>query len=207
MKLLNRHFFNRDTMTVARNLLGTRLVREFDGQILSGMIAETEAYLGSNDSASHASRGRTPRNAVMFDSPGKAYVYFVYGMHFLFNIVTEAKGIAGAVLIRSIVPLQGVHWMEANRNRKGKDLANGPAKLCQALAIDKALNRWDLTVGKRLWLEPYKAISAASIGAGPRVGISYAKPEDREAHRRFWVIADNSALSKTTDKGQARAGM
>jgi DNA-3-methyladenine glycosylase len=187
MTPLKKNFFERNTITVARELLGTRLVREFNGTVLSGMITETEAYLGTNDSASHASKGRTPRNSVMFGPAGVAYVYFVYGLHFMLNIVTEPEGNPCAVLIRAIKPITGLAQMEALRGKKGKDLSDGPAKLCQALAIDKSLNGWDVTKGKLMWLEFHRAVRADSIKSGSRIGIDYASPEDREAPRRFWI--------------------
>ena len=187
MAILKKNFFRRDTITVARQLLGTKLVREFNGTVLSGMITETEAYLGANDSACHAAKGRTPRNSVMFGPAGVAYVYFVYGMHFMLNIVTEPEGNPCAVLIRAMQPITGLARMEALRGKKGKDVGNGPAKLCQAMAIDKSLNGWDVTCGKRLWFDSYQEVAAASIKTGSRIGIDYAAREHREAPWRFWI--------------------
>ncbi len=187
MTHLKQAFFNRDTITVARQLLGTKLVREFNGTVLSGMITETEAYLGANDSACHAAKGQTPRNSVMFGPAGVAYVYFVYGMHFMLNIVTEQEGNPCAVLIRAMQPITGLAQMEALRGKKGKDVSNGPAKLCQALAIDKSLNGWDVTGGKRLWFESHPKVVVESIKTGSRIGIDYAAPEHREAPWRFWI--------------------
>lgn len=187
MALLNRTFFRRDTITVARELLGARLVREYNGTVLSGIITETEAYLGTNDSACHASKGQTSRNLVMFGPAGVAYVYFVYGRHFMLNIVTEQEGNPCAVLIRAIKPLTGRVQMEALRGKKGKGLSNGPAKLCQAMAIDRSLNGWDVTQGKLLWLESHGKIMPDSIHSGSRIGIDYAARRDREAPLRFWT--------------------
>ena len=181
------HFYAGDTLLVSRALLGKKLVRKYSGNILSGLICETEAYLGSVDSASHAFRGKTARNSVMFGRAGRAYVYFVYGMHYLLNVVTEEEENPCAILIRAIVPLEGLKHMQRYRGRGGKDLTDGPAKLCQALAIDKALNGWDLTVGKKLWVEDRPSIPERSIKKGPMIGIDYAKPADRRAARRFWV--------------------
>jgi DNA-3-methyladenine glycosylase len=121
----------------------------------------------------------------MFGEPGHAYVYFTYGMHYMLNLVTEAKDNPCAVLIRAIVPLAGIEKMESRRKRKGAELTNGPAKLCQALSIDKSLNGWDLTCGKELWVEDYKKIPAESIIAIPRIGVDYAKDEHRDAPWRF----------------------
>ncbi len=137
MLLLNQNFYNRPTLEVARDLLGKKLVRRMDGVELSGIIVETEAYCGSGDSACHAHRGRTERNAVMFGPPGRAYVYFTYGMHYLLNLVTEEEGNPSAVLIRAIKAVSGLEQMEARRKRRGKELTNGPAKLCRPLASTK----------------------------------------------------------------------
>jgi DNA-3-methyladenine glycosylase len=187
MSALKQDFFNRDTLTVAKELLGKKLVRRFEGHILSGLIIETEAYLGSKDSASHAFKGRTGRNKNMFGPAGRAYVYFVYGMHYMLNIVTEAEGAPCAVLIRAIQPLDGLKRMEVLRRKSGRDLTNGPGKLCRAMAVDKSLNGWDLTCGDKLWLENYRPKPSAYICAGPRIGIDYARVEDRQAFLRFWI--------------------
>ena len=190
MVILNRNFFKRDTLRVARELLGTKLVRRYSGHRMSGMVVETEAYLGAEDSASHAFRGKTPRNQIMFGPAGIAYVYFSYGMHHLLNVVTETPGNPRAVLFRAILPLQGQRHMEALRGKRGRELTNGPAKLCQALAIDLSLNAWDLTQGKKLWLEIHHTLPEKHICIGPRIGIDYAEAQDRKAPRRFWVRKD-----------------
>ena len=187
MSILDRKFYRCDTLQVARALIGKKLVRQINGLELAGMIMETEAYCGEADSACHAHRGITPRNAVMFGEPGHAYVYFTYGMHYMLNLVTEAKGRPCAVLVRAIMPLTGIEEMEARRKRKGSELTNGPAKLCQALGIDKSLNGWDLTCGKELWVEDYKKIPAKSIITTPRIGIDYARTKDRDALWRFLI--------------------
>ena len=190
MSILDRKFYQRDTLQVARALLGKKLVRQINGLELSGMIVETEAYCGEADSACHAHRGKTPRNAVMFGEPGHAYVYFTYGMHYMLNLVTEAEGRPCAVLVRAILPLAGIEEMEVCRKRKGAELTNGPAKLCQALSIDKSLNGWNLTAGDELWVEDYKNIPAKFITATPRIGINYAKEQHRKALWRFVVKAE-----------------
>ena len=187
MTIPDREFYNRPTLWVARNLLGKKLVRRIGKIELSGMITETEAYCGSEDSACHAHRGRTARNAVMFGKPGHAYVYFTYGMHYLLNIVTEGEGQPCAVLIRAMEPLTGLEQMRARRKREGKDLTNGPAKLCQALSIDKDFYGWDLTKGKQLWVETYRDVPEDSIVITPRIGIDYAAKKDREALWRFLI--------------------
>jgi DNA-3-methyladenine glycosylase len=183
--LLNRAFFNRDTLTVARDLLGKRLVRCSRGQQLSGMVVETEAYRGTDDSASHAFRGQTPRNAVMFGPAGVAYVYLVYGMHYMLNVTTEAHGTPGAVLLRAVEPLEGIDKMTELRGGSGRGLADGPGKLSQALAVDLSLKGVDLTLGERLWFETLRDMPANDIVRGPRVGIAYASEADRQAPWRF----------------------
>lgn len=185
MTVLDRAFYHRPTLDVARDLLGKKLVRRIGRAELSGVIIETEAYCGTRDSACHAHRGLTPRNTVMFGPPGHAYVYFTYGMHYLLNLVTEDNGNPCAVLIRAIEPLSGLDTMQARRQRPCKELTNGPAKLCQALGIDKSFNGWDVTRKKQLWVEHYQDIPANRIAATPRIGIDYARREDREAHWRF----------------------
>ena len=153
ISVLNRAFFNRDTLTVAMDLLGKRLVRYSWGQRLSGMVMETEAYRGADDSASHAFRGQTPRNAVMFGPAGMAYVYLVYGMHHMLNVTTEAHGTPGAVLLRAVEPLEGIDRMTELRGGSGRGLADGPGKLCQALAVDLSLRGMDVTVEGSLDVE------------------------------------------------------
>jgi DNA-3-methyladenine glycosylase len=185
MSILNRKFYRCDTLQGAGELLGKKLVRQINDLELSGMIVETEAYCGEADSACHAHCGMTPRNAVMFGDPGHAYVYFTYGMHYMLNLVTEAKGRPCAVLVRAIMPLTGKEEMKVRRRRKVSELTNGPAKLCQALGIDKSLNGWDLTRGKELWVEDYKKIPDKSIITTPRIGIDYAEKEHRNAQWRF----------------------
>jgi DNA-3-methyladenine glycosylase len=183
--VLNQWFFNRDSINVARALLGKKLIRKYENEILSGYINETEAYVGSTDSASHAYCGKTTRNAIMFGPAGFAYVYFVYGKHYMLNVVTSQKGIPAAVLIRSVIPLDGVEFMQKLRNRKGYEISNGPGKLCQAMAINMDFNGWDLTKGKGLWLENYRNIMQNQIICRPRIGIDYANEQDRAALRRF----------------------
>ena len=189
MRVINQAFFSRPTLTVAKDLLGQRLVHELDGQRLSGLIVETEAYIGATDSACHASKGRTPRTEVMFGPPGHAYIYFVYGMHYMLNLVTEAAGFPAAVLIRALEPVEGLALMQSHRQRVKDEtnLANGPGKLCQALVIDKSLHNWDVTLGQKLWLEPGDPLPDSLIAAGPRIGIAFARPEDQAAPWRFWV--------------------
>ena len=193
MTILNLDFFARPTLAVARKLLGQRLVRYVEGQRLSGIIVETEAYIGPEDSASHASKGRTARTEVMFGPPGQAYVYLIYGMYYMLNLITEQAGIPAAVLIRAIEPQEGTAAMQRHRQRAGRpapkidQITNGPGKLCQALRIDKTLHNWDVTLGQQLWLENGQVIAEANVASGPRIGIDYAAPQDRAAPWRFWI--------------------
>jgi DNA-3-methyladenine glycosylase len=168
--LLPRKFYNRSTLTVARELIGARLVRVLDGVRLVGLITETEAYIGETDLACHAKAGRTPRTAVMYGPPGHAYVYFTYGNHWMLNAVTEREGFPAAVLIRAIQPIEGVEVMSARR--MGRDTF-GPGKLTQALGITKSENGVDLTVATAsLWIEAGIFIPDENVTIGPRVGLN-----------------------------------
>lgn len=175
---------------VASRLLGCELVREINGQILRGRIVETEAY-HQTDAASHSYRGRTPRTDIMFGPPGFLYVYFTYGMHYCCNVVTGPEGEGSAVLIRALEPLVGLDGMKANRKIDHvANLTNGPAKLCQALQIDKAMNGHDLRRSPfKLIIKP--PIEQKRIIQTTRIGISQAK----DVPWRFY-IADNPFVSK-----------
>ncbi len=185
--MLTREFYSHEPGYVARALLGKKLCRLVDGQLLAGLITEVEAYGGPEDSASHASKGQTPRNAVMFGKAGISYVYFIYGMHYMFNIVTEQKGRAAAVLIRALYPTNGIEKMIRNRNGQARHIADGPAKLCQALKIDFSINKHDLTNSKTLWLQSGINVSNIHINSGPRIGIDYAAEKDKNAPLRYWL--------------------
>jgi DNA-3-methyladenine glycosylase len=174
VKTLPVDFYNRPTLTVARELLGARLVRILNGHRLAGQIIETEAYIGESDLGCHAKAGRTPRTAVMYGRPGIAYVYFTYGMHWMLNAVTEAEGSPAAVLLRAIIPMEGIEIIR--RRRKGRS-TDGPAKLTQALGIDKRQNGADLTSpADGLWIEPGESIPDSRVTQTPRVGL-YSVPE------------------------------
>lgn len=175
---LSSDFYNRPTLTVARELLGCRLVRILDGIRLSGIITETEAYIGESDLGCHAKAGKTKRTQVMYGLPGRAYVYFTYGMHWCFNAVTEAEGFPAAVLIRAVETEEGLRMVESRRARAKKaDWTNGPAKLTLAFGIDSSQNGIDLTTTESgLWIEPGVVISDSSVTIGPRVGL-YNVPE------------------------------
>lgn len=176
-KIINRNFYKRNTLKVAQELLGCFLVRECRGKIWRAMITETEAYYGEDDLACHASRGKTPRTEVMYGHPGHAYVYMIYGMYHCLNIVTEKKDFPAAVLIRGLAYFRGRSACLSGRRSDLLDInLNGPGKLCKFLKIDKKLNKWDLTKGKKLWLEhPAQNPAKRDIVAGRRIGIDYAK--------------------------------
>jgi len=148
-EILPREFFFKDTMTVAKELLGKYLIKKEKNYYISGRIVETEAYLGDNDPACHAYRSITPRNSVMFEDGGKIYVYFIYGNYYCFNIVTERKGSGSAVLIRAVEPYSGLNYMKKRRPevRSVYDLTNGPAKFCLAFGIDRRYNGMKLNNG------------------------------------------------------------
>lgn len=170
VKLLPRKFYNRPTLTVGRELLGARLVRMLDGVKLVGIITEAEAYIGETDLACHAKAGLTARTAPMYGPPGHAYVYFTYGNHWMFNVVTEREGFPAAVLIRAIKPIEGVEVMLERRN--GRDTL-GPGKLCQAMGITRIENRVDLTgTAGGLWIEAGIKVPDSRVTKGPRVGLN-----------------------------------
>jgi DNA-3-methyladenine glycosylase len=201
---LPREFYTRsDTLLVARQLLGQRLVvPTSDGARVSGRIVETEAYMAPEDRASHAyGNRRTPRTEPMFAQGGTAYVYFIYGMYYQFNVVTGLVSVPHAVLVRAVEPLEGIEIMRARRPLKDeRSLTNGPGKLCLAMGIDRSLNRADL-LGKRVWIErSERDVEAREIASGPRVGIDYAG-EFVAKPWRFW-IRDNVYVSKTRSAPQ-----
>ncbi len=172
LSILDSDFYRRDTVRVARELLGKILVREAGGRRMAGRIVETEAYTGPGDPASHAGRGPTPRSLIMFGPPGRAYVYFCYGMYHLLNVVTERDGTAGAVLIRGLEPREGLDLMLRNQERNEPGgLLNGPGKITRALEITRQLNGWDLTRGEELYITRGKRKSGETVAAGPRIGI------------------------------------
>lgn len=205
-KILNRKFYNRNTLIVAKELLDKFIVRKIGKKKLVGKIMEVEAYHGPKDLASHASRGKTERNAVMFGRAGYAYVYMIYGMYYCFNIVTGEHGYPAAVLIRAveqkITPLtKGARGISENGKKsplppfnKG-GILDGPGKFCRAFKIDKSLNGVDITKKKILWAEDRKPafvktmageVKKTDIVAAKRVGVDYAK-EYKNKLWRFYV--------------------
>lgn len=182
MRKLGRGFYKKETIDAAKSLLGKFLVHVRRGRITAGRIVEVEAYRGKDDPGSHAYRKRTPRNEVMFGPPGRAYVYFCYGSHYLFNVVTEKEGEAGAVLIRALEPVSGISVMEKRRGtRDFFELASGPAKLTQALAVGREQNRADLR-GNEIYLARGGS-EKFRIACGPRIGIK----QGLHLKWRFWI--------------------
>ncbi len=175
-KVLQREFYNRDPVTVAKELLGKVLVRETPEGVTAGVIVETEAYLAQGDPANHAFRGMTDRNKSMFGPPGCAYVYRIHQVCCL-NAVTEPEGVPSAVLIRALMPIEGIELMRERLGRFDLSPATGPGKLCKAMAIDLSLDGWDLTLGERLWVaedEPVK-FAESDIAVTARIGVTAAK--------------------------------
>ena len=201
MKIVDREFYNQDSLIVAQELLGKVLVHEINGQKLAVKIVEAEAYMGVTDKAAHSYGGkRTPRVEVMYGGPGFAYVFLVYGMYYCFNIVTREAGNPQAVLLRAVEPAGGLDLIAQNRFNKAyneltksqiKNLTNGPGKLCKALAIDKSLNGADLC-GDRLYVAEGDK-EEFNIIAAKRVGIDYAE-EAKDYSWRFY-IEDNPCVS------------
>lgn len=190
--ILLQKFYNRPTLRVAQDLLGCFLVRKINGKIIRVKIVETEAYNGPNDLASHASRGQTERNKIMFGQPGMIYVYFTYGMHHMFNIVTEAENYPAAVLIRAVEPVKPGQ-LSAKENRK---MFSGPARLTKFLAINKNFNCLPIFTKKYgLWLESRThAIAPSQIIKAKRVGVDYAGIY-KEKKWRFY-LKDSEFVSK-----------
>ena len=181
-KSLPLAFYERPALTVAPALLGQVLVHTVDGVRRAGRIVETEAYIGPQDLASHASKGRTGRTEVMFGPPGHAYVYLIYGMYNCFNVVVEPEGFAAAVLVRGLEPLEGL-GVEVR--------TDGPGKLCRALAITRVQNRASLRDGT-LRIEPGEPVLPEHILTGPRIGVAYAKEWALRPYR-FWVDDDGGS--------------
>lgn len=183
-------FYERGTVTVARGLLGQRLVRVLDGVRLGGLICETEAYGGPDDMASHAYR-RTPRSAIMYGPAGHAYIYFIYGMHYCLNAVTAADGCPGAVLIRAIVPDEGVAIIRQRRlGAPDRRLTDGPGKVCAALGITAGLNGRYLPTDPELFIEAGVTVSDATIIATPRCGVRGDEAALTRPWRFVWRVTD-----------------
>lgn len=187
-----RDFYGVTAQVLARRLIGQRLVRVWDGERLSGLIVETEAYTGVKDGASHAFGGRrTRRNEAMYGRAGLAYVYFTYGMHHCLNVVCGEEGDPQAVLIRALEVEEGMEPMRAARGRKGlrdHELCRGPGSLCRAMGVDLHLNGVDLVTSEEVWIEAERgrAYAGKELGRGARVGIGERAGEWVEAPLRWW---------------------
>jgi DNA-3-methyladenine glycosylase len=218
--LIPREFFDRPSPEVAADLLGCVLEHETAEGLVAVQLTEVEAYAGETDPASHSYRGRTGRNGVMFGPPGYAYVYFTYGMHFCVNVVCMPEGIARAVLLRAGRVIVGEDLARRRRARwrteaaegaaegsviPARDLARGPARLCQALAIDRTQNGFDLcSVGSQLRLRPaepgLRPDGKIEVATGPRVGVSAAA----DVPWRFWIAGDPTVSPYRPHKNRAR---
>jgi len=205
VRVLPHSFYARPTLSVAEDLLGTVLVHRTREGTASGVIVETEGYIGEDDPACHASFGRTPRSEPLFGPPGFAYVYLNYGVHYLMNAVTEADGYPGAVLIRALQPLDGIELMTKRRAPDGRaidehDLCRGPGNLTKALGITIKDNRLDLAASK-LTIED-RGISVGAVATGPRIGIRVAI----ERPWRYWVEGHRSVSGRRTRTPESRPG-
>jgi DNA-3-methyladenine glycosylase len=190
---LPRSFYEQTTIDVAKQLLGKYLVRRHPEGNAIGRIVETEAYIGPQDLACHASKGRTARTEVMFGPAGHAYVYFIYGFYNMLNLVTEAKGYPAAVLIRAVQPVDGIELMKTRRqNGALRNLASGPGKLCQAFAVDRSLNGADL-VGNIIYIED-RGESIPQFRTTPRIGVDYAGKWKSKPYR--FLVRGSEFVSK-----------
>lgn len=183
MRKLSRSFYDRETIVVAKELLGKYLIHKVRGIERVGKIVEVEAYLGPHDLAAHSARGLTERTKVMFGPPGHAYVYMIYGMYYCMNVVTEREGHASAVLLRALEPIKNI-----------KARTQGPGLLCKAMHIDKRLNAHDLASDNFYIAELFETETTFSIIKKPRIGVDYAKHWAKR-HLRFY-IKDNQFVSK-----------
>jgi len=194
---IERQFFAHPALQVARELLGTRLVKIENGQRLAGVIVEAEAYRGEEDLGCHAKAGLTPRTKVMYGPPGHTYVYFTYGMHWMLNFVVEREGFPAAVLIRAVRPTEGLEVMAGRR--KGQPpthWTDGPAKLCQAFQLDRRFNDCDLCAPDTdLFLEYYQSIPDSSVTNTPRVGL-YQVPEPWKSIPWRFLVTDSKEMGQ-----------
>lgn len=192
---LDRAFFGRPALRLAPALLGRWILRQTADGTAAGIIVEVEAYGGPEDRASHARAGRTRRTQPMFGPEGHAYVYLIYGLHRCLNIVSDEDGRAGAVLIRALAPITGIDLMRTRRGRTQdpvERLAAGPARVCQALAIDRDMDGQDLTLGESLWLtDPSRRdrrdLLQAGVVSGPRIGVAHSGTPWSQRPWRFGV--------------------
>ena len=191
-RALPASFYDRETEIVAREMLGTVLECETDDGIASGIIVETEAYLGEHDLACHAAVGRTARTAHLYGPPGISYVYFIYGMYWCFNAVTRERGLPSAVLVRALEPLDGIPLMRRRRPniKRDVDLTNGPGKLCTALGITGALNGMPLS-RKPILVRAGEPVADDRVRITTRIGITQSADWPLR-----WIVRDNPYVSK-----------
>lgn len=200
---LGREFYTRNTILVARDLLGKVLVYNDGETTCKGKIVETEAYIGTKDDGAHFHKGLTDRTRILDEAGGHVYIYTIYGMYLMFNIVAEEKGVHGAVLLRAIEPLEGIEKMYENRYKKPYEnpsrreiinLTNGPAKFVMALSITKEFYGVDLVTDPRIWIEDGEKLSKEEIVRSKRINIDYAEMA-KDYLLRFY-IKDNPFVSK-----------
>jgi DNA-3-methyladenine glycosylase len=198
LTILPGSFYRRPVLQAARDLLGQSLVREVNGKRISGVIIESEAYDGEIDLACHARAGKTARTAVMYGPPGRAYVYFTYGMHWLLNCVCGDEGYPSAVLIRAIYPMEGLEWIASRRaGRRIEDWCNGPAKICQALAVDGTFNGSNLCSPESgLWIESGFSVEDDDVLTTGRIGINSVPEPWRSMPWRFLVHSPAKLFAK-----------
>ena len=191
-RVLPRAFYERETEIVAREMLGTVLECETSAGIASGIIVETEAYLGEHDLACHAAAGRTARTEPLYGPPGTSYVYFIYGMYWCFNAVTRAEGLPSAVLVRGLEPLSGIDLMRERRSRirNEVDLTNGPGKLCTALGIDGSMSAKSLQ-RKPLVIREGKSVPDDEVEVTTRIGITRSADWPLR-----WIVKGNRYVSR-----------
>lgn len=191
-RILPRSFYARETQEVARDLLGCILQHKSPAGPASGLIVETEAYLGEHDEACHAAAGRTRRTDPLYGPPGLSYVYFIYGMYWCFNAVTREAGLPSAVLVRALEPLSGIPLMRQRRPsaKSDRDLANGPGKLCAALGMDGGANRLSLQRGP-LVIREGRWYKDAEITVTPRIGITRSADWPLR-----WIVKDSPHISR-----------
>jgi DNA-3-methyladenine glycosylase len=189
MTCLPKHFYHEEVTLVARRLLGMRLIRNLNGIRTGGIIIETEVYRGEEDLACHARVGKTRRNAMLYEEGGTSYVYFTYGMRWLVNAVAGEAGYPAAVLIRAILPLEGLEGIQARRSgRSQKEWTNGPAKICQALAIDGSHSGILLyKENGELWIEEGEPAADEKIKTSPRIGLGATPEPWKSLPWRFFV--------------------
>lgn len=189
---LKINFYNRDTVAVARELLGKVLVHESSDGVAAGIIIETEAYL-HDDPASHTYRGRTERNAAMFGPPGRAYVYLIYGIHHCFNAVCREEGCGEAVLVRSVLPVEGLFLMQRRRGKQDRlSIANGPGNLCKAMGIEGRHNGISLAEPPLYIVDKNMTVPGEEIVATERVGITRGS----EKKLRFLYVGGEDCFRK-----------